>query len=89
LNSPTKQGQNDKIKLTQAERFQQATRNSDRKSMKVLADEGYSPAFLPLANHYMKTPSQHGLAKKYAEKAQKAKVSGADEILKDLELLDF
>lgn len=75
--------------LTQKERFDNAKRRKDWNSMKQLADEGYSPAYLPLARHYMKNSRQHGLAKKYAEKAKRAGLSGAKEILNELEDLDF
>lgn len=75
--------------LTQKERLDNAKRGKDWNSMKQLADEGYSPAYLPLARHYMKNSRQHGLAKKYAEKAQRAGLSGAKEILNELEDLDF
>ena len=75
--------------LTQKERLDNAKRGKDWNSMKQLADEGYSPAYLPLARHYMKNSRQHGLAKKYAEKAQRAGIAGATEILNELEDLDF
>ena len=75
--------------LSQKERFNNAKKSNDWESMRKLADEGYSPAYLPLARHYMKNSRQHGLAKKYAEKAQRAGLSGAKEILNELEDLDF
>ena len=75
--------------LTQKERFYNAKRGQDWNSMKQLADEGYSPAYLPLARHYMNNSRQHGLAKKYAEKAKRAGITGATEILNELEDLDF
>lgn len=75
--------------LTQKERFDNAKRGKDWISMKQLADEGYSPAYLPLAKHYMNNSRQHGLAKKYAEKAKRAGIAGATEILNELEDLDF
>lgn len=75
--------------LTQKERFDNAKRGKDWNSMKQLADEGYAPAYLPLARHYMNNSRQHGLAKKYAEKAQRAGLSGAKEILNELEDLDY
>lgn len=75
--------------LTQKERFDNAKRGKDWNSMKQLADEGYSPAYLPLAKHYMNNSRQHGLAKKYAEKAKRSGIAGATEILNELEDLDF
>ena len=75
--------------LTQKERFDNSKRGKDWNSMKQLADEGYSPAYLPLAKHYMNNSRQHGLAKKYAEKAKRAGIAGATEILNELEDLDF
>lgn len=74
---------------TQVERFRRAQKDNDWKSMKDLADEGYAPAYVPLAKHYKSNPKQHGLAKQYALKAKKAGISGADEILNYLEDLDF
>lgn len=75
--------------LTQKERFDNARRNKNWNSMRKLADEGYSPAYLPLARHYMNNPRQHGLAKEYAEKAKRAGIAGSKEILNELEVLDF
>lgn len=75
--------------LTQKERFDNAKRRKDWNSIKQLADEGYSPAYLPLAKHYMNNSRQHGLAKKYAEKAKRAGIAGATEILNELEDLDY
>ena len=75
--------------LTQKERFDNAKKAQDWNSMRQLADEGYSPAYIPLARHYMNNPRQHGLAKKYAEKAKRTGISGATEILNKLEILDF
>lgn len=75
--------------LTQKERLDNAKREKDWNSMKQLADEGYSPAYLPLARHYMNNSRQHGLAKKYAEKAKRAGITGATDILNELEDLDY
>ncbi len=74
---------------TQAERLRLAKKNSDWSSMKKLADEGYLPAYVPLAKHYKSNPKQHGLAKKYALKAKNAGINEADSILKYLEKLDY
>ena len=54
-----------------------------------MADEGYTQAYLPLARHYMNNSRQHGLAKKYTEKAKRAGITGATEILNVLEDLDY
>lgn len=75
--------------LTRKERFDNAKRVNDWNSMRSLADEGYPPAYLPLAKHYMKNPQQHGLAKKYAEKAKRAGVAGAIDIINELLILDY
>lgn len=75
--------------MTKKEKFNNAKRNKDWNSMKQLADAGYTPAYLPLAEHYMNNPKQHRLAKKYAEKAKRSGVPGATRILKELEDLDY
>ncbi len=75
--------------LSPKERFDNAKRTNDWNSMRQLADEGYSPAYLPLAKHYMDDSKQHVLAKKYAKKAKQKGISAANDILKELEELDF
>ena len=75
--------------MPKMERFQKAKRINDWKSMKELADEGYSPAYIPLARHYMNNPNQHSLAHKYALMAKRAGIKEADNILNELEELDF
>lgn len=79
----------DEKKLTIKDRFIQAKNNKDWSSMRKLADEGYSPTYMPLAKHYISNPKNHGLAKKYALKAKRAGIPGADELLKKLEDLDY
>lgn len=71
------------------ELFKEAMRNRDYSTMKMLADQGYVKAYVPLAQYYLKNTKNHGQAKEYALKAQQAGVAGADKILKDLELLDY
>ncbi|MBQ0018946.1 MAG: TIR domain-containing protein [Bacteroidales bacterium] len=76
-------------KLSKDERFQLASKSNDWKSMRQLADEGYSRAYLPLAKHYIKNASQHDLANKYALKALKAGYSEANDVLNELKELDY
>ena len=71
------------------ELFKEAKENNDYLTMKALADQGYVKAYIPLAQHYLKNKNTHGQAKEYAEKAQQASVPGANEILEELELLDY
>lgn len=54
---------------TTKDTFDIAIRSNDWATIKELADRDYSPAFIPLANHYMKQSSTHHLADKYAKKA--------------------
>lgn len=69
--------------------YKEAIRKSDWNTIKVLADKGYIKAYVPLAKHYLKSPSTHSLAYQYAQKAKKQGIAGADEIIKELELYDF
>lgn len=69
--------------------YREAIRKSDWKILKELADKGYSKAYIPLAKHYLKTTSTHNLADKYAQKAKKLGIAGADEIIKTLEIYEY
>lgn len=71
------------------ELYKEAMRKSDWKSIKALADKGYTKAYVPLAKHYLNSPSTHSLASEYAHKAKRSGIAGADDIIKQLELLDF
>ena len=75
--------------LSNAERYRRAINKKDWSELKRLADKGYTAAYIPLAKHYLRNTNQHYLANKYARKAKAAGIAGADEILKELELLDY
>lgn len=66
-----------------------AIKKSDWKSLRNLADKGYSKAYIPLAKHYLNSPSTHNLADKYAQKAKKLGIAGAEEIIKTLEIYEY
>jgi hypothetical protein len=42
-----------------------------------------------LAKHYLNSPSTHNLADKYAQKAKKLGIAGADSIIKTLEIYEY
>lgn len=69
--------------------YREAIRKSDWKILKELADKGFSKAYIPLAKHYLKTTSTHYLADKYAQKAKKLGIAGANEIIKTLEIYEY
>lgn len=77
------------VKPTKDELFKEAKKNKDYKAIENLAKQGYKPSYIYLAKHYLKNPTTHNLAYKYAQLAKKAGVKEADEILKTLELYDF
>lgn len=58
-------------------------------AVKELADEGYSPAYIPLAKYYLQTPSTHNLADKYAKKAKAAGIKGSQDIIDVLEGMGY
>ena len=71
------------------ELYRDAIRKSDWKTLRNLADKGYSKAYIPLAKHYLNSPSTHNLADKYAQKAKKLGIAGAEEIIKTLEIYEY
>lgn len=75
--------------LSDDDLYTEAIRKSDWNTLKVLADKGYTKAYVPLAKHYLKSTSTHNLASEYAHKAKKLEIAGADEIIKELKLYDF
>ena len=72
-----------------ASKLQTAVKNGDYATVRHLADSGYAPAYLPLAKYYLKNPSTHDLADKYAQKAKRAGVKGAQDVIDDLNALGF
>lgn len=72
-----------------AAKLQEAVRSGDYATVRKLADSGYAQAYLPLAKYYLKNPSTHDLADKYAQKAKRAGVRGAQDVIDDLNALGF
>lgn len=66
---------------TDDEKYSIAINNGDWQTVRELADNGYVKAYIPLANHYLKNPSTHHLADKYAQKAKLTHPSEANEII--------
>lgn len=66
---------------TDDEKYSIAINNGDWQTVRELADNGYVKAYIPLANHYLKNPSTHHLADKYAQKAKLTYPSEANEII--------
>lgn len=89
---PTKEDNPDNtptVNKSNEDLYNDAVKKSDWNSLKGLADKGYSKAYVPLAKHYLDSTSTHSLANEYAQRAKKLGISGADEIIKELELYDF
>ena len=72
-----------------ASKLQRALESKDYVAVRKLADDGYSPAYLPMAEYYVKTPSTHDLADKYAQKAKKAGIKGAQKVIDDLQSMGY
>lgn len=76
-------------KSSQEKKLQSAIKAGNYSSVRQMADKGYAPAYLPLAKHYLKTPSTHNLADKYARKAKAAGIKGANSIIEDLDAMGY
>ena len=72
-----------------ASKLQSALKSKDYVTVRKLADSGYSPAYLPMAEYYVKTPSTHDLADRYAQKAKKAGIKGAQNVIDDLRAMGY
>ena len=72
-----------------ATKLKTALQQNDYTTVKNLADKGYTPAYIPLAKHYLKSPSTHDQADKYAKKAKNAGIKEGQSIIDDLEALGF
>lgn len=79
----------DSEESSQEKKLQSAIRAGNYSSVRQMADNGYAPAYLPLAQHYLKTPSTHNLADKYARKAKAAGIKGAGSIIDDLDAMGY
>ena len=82
-------GTTDSEESSQEKKLQSAIRAGNYSSVRQMADNGYAPAYLPLAKHYLKTPSTHNLADKYARKAKAAGIKGANSIIEDLDAMGY
>lgn len=74
---------------TNASQLKMALQKNDYDTVKKLADKGYAPAYVPLAKHYLKSPSTHDQADKYAKKAKTAGIKEGQNIIDDLDALGF
>lgn len=75
-------------KETDEEKFNHAIRNRDWRTIRKLADEGYSKACIPLAEHYLQV-AEYDLADKYAQKARNVDVNKARTIIDKLLSLGY
>lgn len=75
--------------MSNVEKLAEAKKNKNWRVIDSLANKKYVPAYIILAEHYLRNPSTHDLAYKYAILAKQANVKEANEILKILELYDY
>lgn len=68
-----------------APKLKSALQSGDYITVKRLADQGYVPAYVPLAKYFLETPSTHNLADKYAKKAKSAGVKEAQSVISSLQ----
>ncbi len=65
-----------------------ALKVGDYVAIQKLANDGYAPAYVPLAKYYLKN-NEYELAEKYARKASSAGVKGARTVIQALENLGY
>lgn len=65
-----------------------ALKAGDYVAIQKLANDGYAPAYVPLAKYYLKN-NEYELAEKYARKASAAGVHGARTVIQALENLGY
>lgn len=70
------------------QKLSEALAKGNYRQVKELADEGYAPAYVPLAKHYLNN-HEYDAADKYAQKAKNANQSGAKKIIEALENLGY
>ncbi len=73
---------------TQAERFSKAKANNDYTALQQLANEGYAPAYGPLASHYLAI-DRYDAANTYAQKAKAAGYAEGDWVIEALDKLGY
>lgn len=77
------------VKVDANKTYEIAIKKKDYNTLRKLADDGYSKAYIPLAKHYLKQSSTHNLADKYAQKAHKVGIKEAEEIINTLTLYGY
>lgn len=73
---------------SQKKKLSSALANGDYKQVQILANEGYAPAYVPLAKYYLNN-NEYDDADRYAKKAKAAGQSGAQAIITTLENLGY
>ena len=78
----------EKTEDSQKKKLSAALAKGDYKQVQILANEGYAPAYVPLAKYYLNN-NEYDDADRYAKKAKTAGQSGAQAIIKILENLGY
>lgn len=78
----------EKSEDSQKKKLSSALAKGDYKQVQLLANEGYAPAYVPLAKYYLNN-NEYDDADRYAKKAKAAGQSGAQAIIKTLENLGY
>lgn len=73
---------------SQKKKLTTALAKGDYEQVQLLANEGYTPAYVPLAKYYLNN-NEYDDADRYARKAKAAGQSGAQTIIKTLENLGY
>ena len=73
---------------SQKKKLSLALAKGDYKQVQILANEGYAPAYVPLAKYYLNN-NEYDDADRYAKKAKAAGQSGAQAIITTLENLGY
>lgn len=73
---------------SQKKKLSTALAKGDYKQVQILANEGYAPAYVPLAKYYLNN-NEYDDADRYAKKAKAAGQSGAQAIITTLENLGY
>ena len=78
----------EKTEDSQKKKLSAALAKGDYKQVQVLANEGYAPAYVPLAKYYLNN-NEYDDADRYAKKAKAAGQSGARAIITTLDNLGY
>lgn len=84
--TPTK---SERTEPTDKDLFEIALRKKDWKTIEKMAKQGFRPAYLPLAEHYLKSSATHHLAATYAEKGLGVDKRRAEEIIETLKSFGY